>query len=250
MSGDNRKDFSFKELSSNLTNSKDESNSSLETLDFSFISLISNKIRVLIVGGGEAGYIKTKSFIAKGCNVWVLATRFDERFDEFHGNGINIIKDTYKESYILDKHLIVIAIEECDITKIIQKQCENLSKLYVTCHNFRDGNFVVPMQLSSKEVAFALNVKKGNPSISRYMAGSIVKSLNELDGFVDFANYIRKIVKEETFKKEILKFISNEDFEFYFDKGYSRQILVMFYPRLINLLGVELIEYENCYKEK
>lgn len=250
MSGDNRKDFSSKELSSNLNYSKDELNSSLEMLDFSFISLISNKIRVLIVGGGEAGYIKTKSFISKGCNVWVVATNFDERFDEFHGTGINIIKDIYKETYILDKHLIVIAIEECDITEIIQKQCENLSKLYVTCHNFRDGNFVVPMQLSSKEVTFALNVKKGNPSISRYMAGSIVKSLNDTDEFVNFANYIREIVKGEIFKKEILNFISTEDFKFYFDKGYSKQVLLMFYPRLINLLGVEWIEYENCYKKK
>lgn len=250
MSGDNRKDFSSKELSSNLNYSKDELNSSLEMLDFSFISLISNKIRVLIVGGGEAGYIKTKSFISKGCNVWVVATNFDERFDEFHGTGINIIKDIYKETYILDKHLIIIAIEECDITEIIQKQCENLSKLYVTCHNFRDGNFVVPMQLSSKEVTFALNVKKGNPSISRYMAGSIVKSLNDVDEFVDFANYIREIVKGEIFKKEILSFISTEDFKFYFDKGYSNQVLLMFYPRLINLLGVEWIEYENRYKKK
>ncbi|SUY46909.1 precorrin-2 dehydrogenase [Clostridium putrefaciens] len=250
MSGDNRKDFSSKELSYNLTNLKCELNPSLEMLDFSFISLISKKIRVLIVGGGEAGYIKTKSFISKGCNVWVLATSFDERFDEFNENGINIIKDTYKESYILDKHLIVIAIQECDITKMIQNQCENLSKLYVTCHNFREGNFVVPMQLSSKEVTFALNVKKGNPSISRYIAGSIVKSLNDVDEFVNFANYIREIVKSETFKKEILKFISTEEFKFYFDKGYSNQVLLMFYPRLINLLGVELIEYENCYKEK
>ncbi len=108
----------------------------------------------------------------------------------------------------------------------------------------------MPMQLSSKEVTFALNVKKGNPSISRYMAGSIVKSLNDVDEFVDFANYIREIVKGEIFKKEILNFISTEDFKFYFDKGYSKQVLLMFYPRLINLLGVEWIEYENCYKKK
>ena len=58
-------------------------------LDHAFISLISSKIKVLIVGGGKGGYIKAKSFLQRGCKVYVISKEFDERFEE--------IKSEYKK---------------------------------------------------------------------------------------------------------------------------------------------------------
>ncbi|MBU5590549.1 NAD(P)-dependent oxidoreductase [Clostridium sp. MSJ-4] len=219
-------------------------------LDFAFISLISKKLKVLIFGAGEAGYIKTKAFINRGCQVSVVAKSFEKRFNEFNQENLHIIKDSYKKTYILDKHLIIIALEDKGITDEIIEHCEELNKLYLTCWDFTQGNFVVPIQRSTKEINFALSIKKGNPKLSKYLANSIENYLVDFDNFIAFGNILRERVKSEGFKKEILSFISQEDFKYYFEKGYGIQVLLMFYPTLIDFLGVEWIEYENCYKKK
>ena len=44
-----------------------------EGIDYSYISLISKKLRVGIIGGGKAGFIKIKHFIKNKCYVEVLS---------------------------------------------------------------------------------------------------------------------------------------------------------------------------------
>ena len=53
-----------------------------EGIDYSYISLISSKLRVGIIGGGKAGAIKTKHFVNNKCYVEVLSHTFSEEIIE------------------------------------------------------------------------------------------------------------------------------------------------------------------------
>ena len=81
-----------------------------ECLEYTYLSIISRKLRIGIVGGGKVGYIKGKNFIYKGCNVDVLSLDFVEEFSKL--KDINLIKGEYYKDFIKDKHLIIIATDD------------------------------------------------------------------------------------------------------------------------------------------
>ena len=45
-------------------------------LNYTMISLLSNKVNILIVGGGEAAFIKCRTFSKEGCNITVVSKEF------------------------------------------------------------------------------------------------------------------------------------------------------------------------------
>ena len=68
-----------------------------EKLVYTYLSFISQKLRVGIIGGGKAGYLKSKSFLSRGCRVEVLSINF---IDEFYSlKDIKLIKGEYKRVY-------------------------------------------------------------------------------------------------------------------------------------------------------
>lgn len=45
---------------------------------YNFIALKSRRIRILIVGGGRAAFIKGKAFLDRGCSLYILAPKFSK----------------------------------------------------------------------------------------------------------------------------------------------------------------------------
>ena len=52
-------------------------------LNYTMISLLSNKVNILIVGGGEAAFIKCRTFSKEGCNITVVSKEFCSDFEAF-----------------------------------------------------------------------------------------------------------------------------------------------------------------------
>ena len=71
-----------------------------EQLEYIMLSLLSNKINVLIIGGGEASLIKTKTFLNGGCNVTIVAKELLEDFNTLKSPKLHIIKGEYDESLL------------------------------------------------------------------------------------------------------------------------------------------------------
>ncbi|WP_125153199.1 NAD(P)-dependent oxidoreductase [Clostridium rectalis] len=199
-------------------------------LEYTFLSLISNKVNVLIVGGGRAGFIKAKTLTKKGCNITVLAKDFCDEFKKIStANNIKLINGEYKREYIINNHIIIIAVNDSFLNKKIKEHCIELFKLYLDCSNFKEGLVVLPCQRETENINFAINTKGGNPKTSRYLAEKIKIDLKKYDEFVEYNCYIRHIVKEYKNKDEIMNFISSEDFYFFYKKDVHKYILKMFY---------------------
>lgn len=199
-------------------------------MDFLTLSFMSENIRTLVIGGGHAGFMKAKTLEKRGANVTVISKEFVDEFKELEGKErVNLIKDHYKESYIDGKHFIVIAIGDKEKVDEIKGHCEENSKLFLTCHNFKEGNFLVPFQEETEEVVMSLHTKKGNPLVSRFIMNRLNNEVLDKDDFIDFCNKIRDEYKKGSTPKSALYFVASEDFYYFFKKGKGKIVLDMFY---------------------
>lgn len=206
----------------------------LSDLNYTMISLISNKINILIVGGGDAAFIKCRSFSKEGCKVTVVSKEFCPEFLEVDGlYNVKLIKDDYNEVYVDNNHIVIIATNSKETNEIIKKYCDSICKLYVHCEDHKRGLFVSPVQKDTKNIKFALHTKYGSPKTALFMAEIMEDKLCKYSDFIDYTFSIRNKVMKNTLKKEIMNFVCSEDFYFFYTKGLHDSILEMFYENEI-----------------
>ena len=203
-----------------------------DRLRYTHISLLSQKIRVLIVGGGRAGFIKARSFASKGCEVYVLSKEFICDFNHvLNMCNVSIIEGEYDSRFINDKHLIIIAISDDIVKEKIKKDCEKVFKLYLDCTDFKEGQFVMPMQRETNNISFSLNTKGGNPKAAVFLAEIVENTLSEYDEFIQYLCEMREAAKQSHQKEELLNFIATEEFKFFYDKGKHKEVLGLFFNK-------------------
>lgn len=198
-------------------------------LNFIFLSFISSKLNVGLVGGGKGGLIKARTFITKGCNLWVLSREFIEEFHELEALGAKLIKRDYYEDFIKDKHIIIIAIDDFKLKEKIKQKCETECKLFIDSTDFKSGMGVVPAQRETESVSFSVHTKEGNPKASMLLLNKIEEELIGYDKFIKVINPMRNRAKFLNKKLEIISFITTEDFKFFYEKGYMREVLLLFF---------------------
>ncbi|MCY6372187.1 NAD(P)-dependent oxidoreductase [Clostridium ganghwense] len=201
-------------------------------LEYTCISLISNKTKVVIIGGGKASFIKCTSFVKRGCNVTVVSKEFSSNFDVFKKENLlnlKLIKDSYSIKYIIESHLVIIAVDDEESMERILTDCEDNYKLYLNCSNFKEGIFISPIQRETENIIFNVHTRGGSPKTSQFLAETMREKLKEYDGLVKYIVNLRERIKDVRHKNEILGFVSSEDFKFFYDKGVHEKVLRMFY---------------------
>lgn len=204
----------------------------IHELDFMFLSLIPKKIKAGIIGGGKGAFIKASSLIRYGCQVEVIAKEFIEDFKSI--KNISLIKENYKEEFIEDKHIIIIAIDDKSLVMEIISQCERKAKIFINAGNYRYGNAAMSIQDCLGNIGFALNTKGGNPRASIMIKEEIKNTIKEYDEFIGFINILRSKTKEfNEYKQEIISFMATEDYKFMWEKGKAKESLLLFFPKLL-----------------
>jgi precorrin-2 dehydrogenase/sirohydrochlorin ferrochelatase len=200
-----------------------------EGIDYSYISLISSKIRVGIIGGGRAGTIKTKHFVNSKCYVEVLSRTFSEPIIELSKvsmGRLKLINEEFSYGFLKDKHLIIIALDDNALKNKIKKYCDENYKIYIDSSDFRYGIGVVPIQRNTKNITFALNTRYGNPKGAVLISNKVKEVLEEYDDFIGFVGKIRSRAKGLLeYKNEVLQFIGDDNFKISFDEGKSESVL-------------------------
>lgn len=208
-----------------------------EGIDYSYISLISKKLRVGIIGGGKAGTIKVKHFVNNNCYVEVLSKGFDKEIIELSkvfSEKLKLINEEFKSEFLRDKHIIIIALDDYIIKNKVRKYCDENYKIYIDSSNFTDGMGVVPIQRNTENITFALNTRHGNPKGAILVSNKVKNILEEYDEFIEFIGRIRNRAKVfPQYKKQIISFIGNDDFKKAFDEGKSEYSLRNSFPKEI-----------------
>lgn len=92
-------------------NRKDIQDEVLEEIDYAYISLISQKIRIGVIGGGKGGQIKTRHFVNNKCRVYVLAKNFSDELIELskeNSEYLTLIDEEFNIEFLKDKHIVVL----------------------------------------------------------------------------------------------------------------------------------------------
>lgn len=209
-----------------------------ERLEYIMLSLLSNKINVLIIGGGEASLIKTKTFLNGGCNVTIVAKEVLEDFNNLKSPRLHIIKGEYDESLLNDCHIVVLAIDDSEKINEVKKHCDKRCKIYINCKDYKEGMGAVPINIRSEEAIIGINTLKGNPKALKMMSKDFKDKLKSYDKFIETTSIIRNNAKRfKDKKKEILSFIICDDFKDVIEKGMGKILLKLFYEdELVNEL--------------
>ena len=208
-------------------------------LNYTMISLLSNKVNILIIGGGEAALIKCRTFSKEGCNITVVSKEFSPDFEALKNlSNVKLRKDKYDESYVDKNHIVIIATDSKETNEDIKSYCDKQCKLYVHCTDYKEGLFVTPVQKNTTNMKFALHTKNSSPKTALFMSKIIEDKLEEYTDFIDYTSSIRNMIKKTSEKKEIMNFVCSEDFYFFYTKGVQNIVLEMFY-------GAEIVAVEN-----
>lgn len=204
-------------------NRKDIQDEVLEEIDYAYISLISQKIRIGVIGGGKGGQIKTRHFVNNKCRVYVLAKNFSDELIELskeNSEYLTLIDEEFNIEFLKDKHIVVIASSDRELNNLIRKYCEENYKIYIDATDFIKGMGVIPAERSSRTMNFALNTKKGNPKGAVLMCNKIKNYISAYDDFIELTGRIRNNAKEfEEYKKDILSYIYSSEFEESYKQG-------------------------------
>lgn len=206
-----------------------------DRIDYTFLSLLSHKINVGVIGLGKAGIIKAKHFLKENVRVSIIAKEIDEEvidslksFDKF-----KVECREYEKDFILDKHLIIIAVNDDGVRNRIKEDCDSLYKIYIDCTNFKEGMAVVPVQRETNSIVFGVNTRGGNPKASVMVANKALENLKCYDGFIELTTYYRNKFKEiPHLKEDALKFLFCDDFYFFFKKGKAEKVMKLFYEEV------------------
>ena len=208
-----------------------------EGIDYSYISLISSKLRVGIIGGGKAGAIKAKHFVDSKCYVEVLSHNFSEEIIELSKASMEkfkLINEEFSYEFLSDKQLIIIALGDKNLKDKIKKYCDENYKIYIDSSNFKEGMGVVPIQRNTENIIFALNTRYGNPKGAVLVSNKVEELLGAYDDFIGFIGKIRNRAKEfPEYKNDIIRFIGTDDFKRIFDEGKCESVLRINFPKEI-----------------
>ncbi len=196
-----------------------------EKASYLFLSLLADKIKVLVIGGGKAALIKVKSLLARGCRVTVVAPDFREEFTTLVSEGLSLQKASYETSLLAGQHLVIIATDNESVNQKIQEDCGQAAKLYLTCSDYRDGCFVTPLTRESEEAVLALHTKQGSPRTSLFIAETLQAHLKRYDRFIRFVCELRQEIKSRDDKDQIMKRVNSDKFFQLFMEGKHHELL-------------------------
>lgn len=199
-------------------------------LSYAPITFFGEKLKIGVIGAGRGALIKVRNFYNKGSKIEVLALDFLEDFYNFNKDKVKLIKGNYNKEFILDKHLIIIAIDDENIIDKIKNDCEKLYKIYINSSKFKEGMGVIPVSRESEFITVAVNTKVGNPRGSIMVADSITESLHGFDEYIKLTGKIRNdLTLDKEIRDNLLKFINSSDCKFFYDKNKILEVFKLFY---------------------
>lgn len=161
------------------------------------INLELNKMKITVIGGGKVAYRKTVNFLNFKKRVTVISKEFTEEFN-FIADKIDMIFDEYKEEYIKDSFIVIVATNDKQLNYKIGVYCNENGKLVNVVDNKEMSNFTVPSYLKRGDFLLSISTGGNSPALSTKIKKELEKIYDE-----DFGEYVellgiarKRIIKE------------------------------------------------------
>ena len=146
-----------------------------------------NGKRCAVIGGGKVALRKTRTLVAAGANVTVIAPAADENLTALAADGkIKLVLRGYESGDVSDCFLVVAATDSAALNRQIAAEAPCLVNV-VTEPEL--GNFSVPAQSASGRLSFTA-FGGGLPAYTALLARDIAKTYS--DDFAEFADFLHE----------------------------------------------------------
>ena len=146
-----------------------------------------NGKRCAVIGGGKVALRKTRTLVAAGANVTVIAPAADENLTALAADGkIELLLRGYESGDVSDCFLVVAATDSAALNRQIAAEAPCLVNV-VTEPEL--GNFSVPAQSASGRWSFTA-FGGGLPAYTALLARDIAKTYG--DDFAEFADFLHE----------------------------------------------------------
>lgn len=146
-----------------------------------------NGKRCAVIGGGKVALRKTRTLVAAGANVTVIAPAADENLTALAADGkIKLVLRGYESGDVSDCFLVVAATDSAALNRQIAAEAPCLVNV-VTEPEL--GNFSVPAQSASGRLSFTA-FGGGLPAYTALLARDIAKTYG--DDFAEFADFLHE----------------------------------------------------------
>lgn len=146
-----------------------------------------NGKRCAVIGGGKVALRKTRTLVAAGANVTVIAPAADENLTALAAKGkIKLVLRGYESGDVSDCFLVVAATDSTALNRQIAAEAPCLVNV-VTEPEL--GNFSVPAQSTSGRLSFTA-FGGGLPAYTALLARDIAKTYG--DDFAEFADFLHE----------------------------------------------------------
>ena len=140
-----------------------------------------------VIGGGKVALRKTRTLMAAGANVTVIAPAADENLTALAADGkIKLVLRGYESGDVSDCFLVVAATDSAALNRRIAAEAPCLVNV-VTEPEL--GNFSVPAQSTSGRLSFTA-FGGGLPAYTALLARDIAKTYG--DDFAEFAEFLHE----------------------------------------------------------
>lgn len=146
-----------------------------------------NGKRCAVIGGGKVALRKTRTLVAAGANVTVIAPAADENLTVLAADGkIELVLRGYESGDVSDCFLVVAATDSAALNRQIAAEAPCLVNV-VTEPEL--GNFSVPAQSTSGRLSFTV-FGGGLPAYTALLARDIAKTYG--NNFAEFAEFLHE----------------------------------------------------------
>ena len=146
-----------------------------------------NGKRCAVIGGGKVALRKTRTLVAAGADVTVIAPAADENLTALAADGkIKLVLRGYESGNVSDCFLVVAATDSAALNRQIAAEAPCLVNV-VTEPEL--GNFSVPAQSASGRLSFTA-FGGGLPAYTALLARDIAKTYG--DDFAEFADFLHE----------------------------------------------------------
>lgn len=142
------------------------------------INLNIENMKITIIGGGKVSYRKCMNFLGFNKKVTVISQEFIEEFIEI-ADKVKLIKDSYKEKYIIDSDIVIASTNNKDVNKEIGLYCRNHGKLVNVVDNLKLSNFTIPSYIKRGDLLLSISTGGKSPSLSAKIRKDLEKTYDE-----------------------------------------------------------------------
>jgi siroheme synthase-like protein len=157
-------------------------------------------LRVLLIGAGNAGLEKLRAIItnAPGTEVHVVAEEISEAFDYYASQypNVKVLNATYNPGFIDDCDLIIAAVNDVQLAKVIRHDAHSKGKLVNVADKPELCDFYLSSVVTKGNLKIAISTNGKSPTMAKRLKEVFNDLLpEELDDVIDNLQQIRNNLK-------------------------------------------------------